>query len=56
MKSFIGALFNVKAGYIYKAALQLELLMIRDEMMKIQTMRVAELREKLDTLKRKRRR
>lgn len=47
----LGMLFNVKEKYIYEAALQLDLLLVKEEMVKIQKNKISQLREQLQELK-----
>jgi plasmid maintenance system antidote protein VapI len=51
----LGKLFKVKSKYIYKAALQLELLLIRNEMLKMQNLKIEELEKRVKELERMKR-
>lgn len=46
----LGKLFNVKGYYIYEAALQLDLLLVKDEMVKIQKGKISQLKDQLQEL------
>jgi plasmid maintenance system antidote protein VapI len=47
----LGKLFNVKADYFYQAALQLDLLLTKNEIIKMQKIRIEELKQQLHDLK-----
>jgi len=47
----LGKLFHVKSDYFYKAALQLDLLLTKNEIIKIQKEQIEQLKQQLEDLK-----